>query len=99
MTELKIQNSENWSDESIVHEPIRPVISNTYAPSYKAAKHPDKILNNLIELPLTYTTKNSNEVAQELNNVHITSQHKMTTLDINDLYVNLPVQNISQNFS
>lgn len=47
-----------------------------------------------MELPFTYTTKNSNEVVQELNNIHITSHHKMTTLDIKHLYVNLPIQNI-----
>ena len=94
MAEQKIQNSEDWSDGFIVHEPIRPVINSTHTPSYKATKHPNKILNNLIELPFTYTTKNSNEVAQELNNIHITSHHKMTTLDIKDLYVSLPIQNI-----
>lgn len=50
--------------------------------------------SHLIELPFTYTTKNFNKVAQELNNIHITSHHKMTTLDIKGLYVNLPIQNI-----
>lgn len=94
MAELKIQNSEYWSEGFVVHEPIRPVINNTHVPSYKAAKHHNKILNNIIELPFTYTTKNSNEVAQELNNIHIISHHKMTTLDIKDLYVKQPIQNI-----
>jgi len=63
MAELNIQNSEDRSDGFVVHEPIRPVINNTHAPSYKAAKHHNKILNNLIELPFTYTTKNFNEEA------------------------------------
>jgi len=83
MEELKIQNSEGWSDGFIIHEPIRPVINSTRAPSYKVAKHPSEIISNLIELPFTYTTKNSNEVAQELNNIHITSHNKITTRDIN----------------
>ena len=73
---------------------IRPVINNTQAPSYKAAKHLNRRLNKLIDLPYTYTTKNSNEIAQELNNNHITNHHKMTNLDIKDIYVNLPIQNI-----
>jgi len=30
----------------------------------------------------------------EQNNNQINNQHKMTTLDIKDLYVNLPIQNI-----
>jgi len=38
MAELKIQNSEDWSDGFIVHEPIRPVINNTHAP----CMHPNK---------------------------------------------------------
>jgi hypothetical protein len=33
-------------------------------------------------------------VAQELSNIQINDQHKITTLDIKDLYVNLPTQNI-----
>ena len=56
-------------------KPIRPVINNTQAPSYKLAKHLNKILNQLIDLPHTYATKNSNEVAQELNNIQIINQH------------------------
>jgi hypothetical protein len=44
-----------------------------------------------------YATKNS-KVAQELSNIQINDQHKITTLDIKDLYVDLAVQNItSQN--
>ena len=43
---------------------IRPVINNKHATSYKVVKHRNKILNTLIELPYTYTTKNSNEIAQ-----------------------------------
>jgi hypothetical protein len=46
------------------NELIRPVINNTHAPSYKVAKHLSKILNILIELLYTYTTKNSNEITQ-----------------------------------
>src|SRR5215471_10385130 len=45
-------------------------------------------------LPYTYTTINSKEVAQELNNIQINNQHKMTTVDKRDLYVNLPIQQI-----
>ena len=43
--------------------------------------------------PTTYTTKTSNEEAQELNNIHVTSHHKMATLGIKDLYINLPIRN------
>jgi hypothetical protein len=40
-------------------EPIRPVINNTQALSYKLAKFLNKKLRSLIDLPNTYTTKNS----------------------------------------
>ena len=38
--------------------------------------------------------KNSNDVAHDLHNVSINNQLKIITLDIKDLYVNLPIENI-----
>jgi hypothetical protein len=70
-------------------KPIRPVINNITAPSYKPAKHVIKKFNQLINLPYTYANRNSKEVAQELSS----NQHKIITLDIKELYVNLPIQN------
>jgi hypothetical protein len=72
---------------------IRPVINNIQAPSYKLVKYLNKKLNKLINLPYTYATKKS-KVAQELSNIQINDQHKITTLDIKDLHINLPSQNI-----
>jgi ribosomal protein L22 len=73
---------------------IRPVINNIEAPSYKLAEqHNKKNLNKLIILLYTYATKKSKKVAQELSNIQTNDQHKITTLDIKDLYVNLPTQN------
>ena len=73
---------------------IRPVINNIQAASYKLAKHLNKKLNQWISLPYTYATKNSKEVAQELSNIQINDQHKITTLEVQSLYVNIPTQNI-----
>jgi hypothetical protein len=73
------------------NEPIRLVINNTQAPSYKIAKHLNKKLNNLINLPYTYTTKNTQVVAEELKRIQINEHMKIITLDIKDLYVNLPI--------
>jgi hypothetical protein len=78
------------------NEPIRPVINNTQAPSYKIAKHLNKKLNNLITLPYTYTTKNSQEVAEELKRLQVNKHMKIITLDIKYLFVNLPIQRIIQ---
>jgi len=69
-------------------------VNNTQAPSYKITKYLNRRLNDLINLPYTYATKNSCEIAYELNNIQISEHNRMITLDIKDLYVNLPVQNI-----
>jgi len=44
------------------NEPIRPVINNTQAASYKIAKHLNKKLHNLLCLPHTYNTKKTKQV-------------------------------------
>jgi hypothetical protein len=76
--------------------PIRPVINNIPAPLYKAAKLLNRKLQQLINLPNTYTAKNSHEVALDLHNTRTNQNHKLITLDIKDLYVNLTVQDIIQ---
>jgi hypothetical protein len=53
-------------------------------------------IKEYINLPNIYTVQNSYEVAQELHKIHITENHKIVTLDIKDLYVNLPKQGIIQ---
>jgi hypothetical protein len=78
------------------NNPIRPVIDNTQAPSYKIAKFLDRKIKEYVSLPNTYTVQNSNEMAQELQKIHNANNHKMITLDIKDLYVNLPKQGIIQ---
>jgi hypothetical protein len=64
------------------NEPVRLVVNNVQAPSYKIAKYLNKRLNNLINLPNTYTVKNSYEIAQELNNIQVNKHNRMITLDI-----------------
>jgi len=75
---------------------IRPTVNNTHAPAYRTAKYLNKKLNSLINLPYTYTTKNAQEVAEELKKIHFDEHMKIITLDIKDLYVNLPIQGILQ---
>jgi len=76
------------------NEPIRPVIKNTQAPPYKIAKYLNKKLHNLICLPYTYNTKNSQKITEELKRTQINEQMKISILDIKDLYVNLAIQGI-----
>lgn len=76
-------------------KPIRPIINNIQAPSYLLVRYLNKKINQLIKLPYTHATKNSKEIVQDLNNIQINKQHKITTLDIKkDLYVHLPTQNL-----
>jgi hypothetical protein len=82
---IKIQKNNN---------PIGLEINNIQAPAYKLANYLNKRLNELIEVPYAYATKNLKEVAQDLTNIQINNQHTMTTLFIKDLYVNLPIQDI-----
>ena len=76
------------------NEPISPVIDNTQASSYKIAKHINKKLYSLLNLPNTYNTKNSQKIAVELKSIQINGNTKIITMDIKDLYVNLPIQGI-----
>jgi hypothetical protein len=73
---------------------IRPEINNIQSPSYELAKYLNKRLKQLMKLPYTYATKNSKVAAQHLNNIQINNQHRITTLDIKDIYINLLTQNI-----
>jgi hypothetical protein len=78
------------------NKPIRPIVNNTHAPAYKTAKYLNKKLNSLINLPQTYTTKNTQEVSEELKTIHFDEHMKIITLDIKDLYVNLPIEGIPE---
>jgi hypothetical protein len=76
------------------NQPIRPVINNTQAPSYKAARYINKKLQSLIKLPYTYNTSNSQEIAEELTKLQINENMRIVTLDIKDMYANLPIKGI-----
>jgi hypothetical protein len=75
-------------------KPIRPVINNTQAPAYKIAKYINKKVQHLLSLPNNYNTKNSYGIAEELNKIRINENSRTVTLDIKDLYVNLPLNGI-----
>ena len=78
------------------NEPIIPVIDNTPAPAYKLAKYLNNKIKNYIDLPNTYVINNSKDLARELEQLHIGDHHRMITMDIKDLYVNLPKQGLIQ---
>ena len=74
------------------NEPIRPVINNIQAPSYKIAKFFNKWLNDQLQLPNTYVTYNYTQLAKELIKLNITESSRLITFDIKDLYVNIPIE-------
>ena len=67
------------------------MINNRSAPSYKAAKKLNSILQYL-NLDNCYTIVNSSTVAQDLTKLNINKQHRLITLDIKDLYINIPIR-------
>ena len=58
------------------NNPIRPVIDSTQAPSYKIAKFLNGRIKEHINLPNIYTIQNSNELAQELQQLNMGEYHK-----------------------
>jgi len=61
---------------------------------YKVARYTNKRLQDLIGLPYMYNTKNSQEIAEELIKLQINEHTWIITLDIKDMYVNLPIKGL-----
>jgi hypothetical protein len=72
--------------------PIRPVVNNRMAPTYKAAKKLNTILSNHLHLENQYNVIKSNTLAKDLIQLKINNKHRLLTLDIKDLCVNLPTK-------
>jgi hypothetical protein len=71
--------------------PNRPVINNINAPSYKLATHTHHILTGLLKLKYEFNCPNSTTFAEDITKIHIEANHKLLTLDITYLYVNIPI--------
>jgi len=73
-------------------EPNRTVVNNTLVPLYKIAKFTNKKLNDLLRLPYTYNTKNSQEITDELKRMEFDKEMKIINHVIKYLFVYLPIQ-------
>jgi hypothetical protein len=71
--------------------PIRPVVKNTNSPTYKIAKFLVNKLHEHLHLNYHYNVKDSVSLANDLTKLKINEHHRMTTFDIKDLYVNIPI--------
>ena len=74
--------------------PNRPVVNNKYAPAHKLAKYLNTKIKNWKILTNIYNTSNSLSTAEDLIRLNIMPNNKIITLDINDLYTNLPTKGI-----
>jgi hypothetical protein len=72
--------------------PTTPAVNNKTAPTYKVAKKLNTILNNHLHLENQYSAINSNTLAKDLIQLKINDKHRLLTLDIKDLYVNIPIK-------
>jgi hypothetical protein len=71
--------------------PIRPVVNNTNAPTYKIATLLVNKLHEHLHLKYHYSVKDSISLTNDLTNLKINEHHRMITFDIKDLYVNIPI--------
>jgi hypothetical protein len=69
--------------------PIRPVINNIYAPTHKIAKYIHQKLNDFLKLKLEYNIINTTQFAENLGKLKLNADHKLLTMDIKDLHVNI----------
>jgi len=73
------------------NNPIRPVVNNRNAPSYKIATFLENKLYEHLNLEYQYNVKVSTSLANNLTKLKIDENHRMITFDITDLYVNIPI--------
>jgi uncharacterized protein YeeX (DUF496 family) len=71
--------------------PIRPVVNNINAPTYKVAKFLTQILNEYHMLSIQYNITNLTNLANDILKLKINDNHKFISYDIEDLFVNISI--------
>jgi hypothetical protein len=71
--------------------PIRPIVNYKYAPSYYIAKITANWLKRNSELQFEYNVENSLKYAEKIKELDIQSTYKTLTLNIANLYTNIPI--------
>ena len=72
--------------------PIRPIVNYKPAPAYNIKKYINKILSTYVTLDSKYNIKNSIHLTSLLTDAYITPNSKIISLDIKDMYTNIPIQ-------
>ena len=76
------------------NQPIRPLVNAIGSPTYKVAKYLDSILKRLILINNVYSIINSGDFAKKLVNYKVGERHSMISLDIVNLYTNIPLDEL-----
>jgi hypothetical protein len=77
-------------------QPIRPVVNWRNAPAYKLSQLLTTKIRQFASLPYTFNVRNSTELIRELKQTPITSTSRFASLDITNMYSNIPVKETKQ---
>ncbi|XP_072152535.1 uncharacterized protein [Bemisia tabaci] len=77
---------------SIRDVPIRPVVSTCQSPTYDVEKFLIKTFRRHVTWKPQYAVKNSGELAEKLENIEIPLNAKLISLDVDNLYTNVDVE-------
>ena len=71
--------------------PIRPIVNYKTAPAYKLKKRLGDVLKLNLIIQNKFNIKNSLDLTKQLNNVQLSPNSKFISLDIKDMYSNIPI--------
>lgn len=74
--------------------PIRPLVNFTTAPGYKLSSKLDKILRQNIKLEKDYSLRNSLDFVDKTKDLSVENHKTMASLDIVNLFTNVPVKKL-----
>lgn len=63
------------------------------SPTYRLANMISKILKENYEFKKVFSIKNSNELVQKLKTMEINNNMVLATMDIKDMFMNIPIKN------
>jgi hypothetical protein len=79
-----------------IDQPVRPVVNWHSAPTYKLYKLFALKIKQLTLLPYSFNIKNTTELIQELKRTPITPTSVFASLDITNIYSNIPIRETKQ---
>jgi len=87
----------NMKDLPKIHKdgtPIRLIVKWRNAPAYKLVKLLSKLIEIYVLLPCDFNVKNSIHLIEDLENTPIDNSTKFASLDINNMYSNIPTKEV-----